>query len=102
MAIRPTPAFLWRHPAHWLALGFGSGLSPKAPGTVGTLWGWLAWWPLSLWLTPMQQGVLIALATMVGWWACMIVRRAVERPPNCTIVQLCVCTFSDGGQSWKM
>lgn len=29
-------AFL-SHPVHWLALGFGTGLVPKAPGTAGTL-----------------------------------------------------------------
>lgn len=28
-----------RHPAHCLSLGFGSGLSPMAPGTCGTLVG---------------------------------------------------------------
>ena len=33
----PTLAFLFGHPAHFLALGFGAGLSPVAPGTVGTL-----------------------------------------------------------------
>src|ERR1700682_2913488 len=33
----PTLAFLFAHPAHFLALGFGAGLSPVAPGTVGTL-----------------------------------------------------------------
>ncbi len=26
-----------RHPVHWFAFGFGSGLSPWAPGTFGTL-----------------------------------------------------------------
>jgi phosphatidylglycerophosphatase A len=72
MSQRPSPAFLWRHPAHWLALGFGSGLSPKAPGTVGTLWAWLAWWPVTLWLTPLQQGVLIAASLPLGWWACKV------------------------------
>ncbi|HEY0722180.1 MAG TPA: phosphatidylglycerophosphatase A [Gammaproteobacteria bacterium] len=30
-------AQLLRDPVHFLALGFGSGLSPKAPGTFGTL-----------------------------------------------------------------
>ena len=30
------PAYL-KNPVHLLALGFGSGLSPKAPGTMGTL-----------------------------------------------------------------
>jgi O-acetyl-ADP-ribose deacetylase (regulator of RNase III) len=38
---RATIGFMWRHPARWIALGFGSGLSPAAPGTVGTLWAWM-------------------------------------------------------------
>jgi phosphatidylglycerophosphatase A len=60
------------HPAHAIALGFGSGLSPKAPGTVGTLWAWLAWLVLSVWLSPLQLGVLIAGSTLLGWWACTV------------------------------
>jgi len=41
---RPDLKFLFAHPAHLIAFGFGSGLVPKAPGTVGTLLGWpLAW-----------------------------------------------------------
>ncbi|CAG0977148.1 partial phosphatidylglycerophosphatase A, partial [Gammaproteobacteria bacterium] len=39
---KPSVRFLFAHPAHMIALGFGSGLSPVAPGTVGTLWAWLA------------------------------------------------------------
>src|SRR3989304_5211818 len=39
MIIRPTARFLFAHPAHFLALGFGSGLAPVAPGTFGTLLG---------------------------------------------------------------
>ena len=35
--IRPSARFMRAHPAHWLALAFGAGLSPVAPGTVGTL-----------------------------------------------------------------
>jgi phosphatidylglycerophosphatase A len=35
----PNFQFLIAHPAHFLGLGFGTGLSPKAPGTVGTLVG---------------------------------------------------------------
>lgn len=37
MARAPSLKFLVSHPAHFLALGFGAGLSPVAPGTVGTL-----------------------------------------------------------------
>jgi phosphatidylglycerophosphatase A len=33
----PSLRFLFSHPAHFIALGFGAGLSPIAPGTVGTL-----------------------------------------------------------------
>ncbi len=34
--MRPSPRLL-RNPLHLLALGFGSGLAPVAPGTFGTL-----------------------------------------------------------------
>jgi phosphatidylglycerophosphatase A len=30
---RPTARLMLSHPAHAIALGFGSGLSPKAPGS---------------------------------------------------------------------
>ena len=36
-AMTPNLKFLLSHPSHFFALGFGSGLSPKAPGTAGTL-----------------------------------------------------------------
>ena len=32
-----VPAKLLQNPAHLLSLGFGSGLSPKMPGTMGTV-----------------------------------------------------------------
>src|SRR6478736_843653 len=35
----PDIKFLFSHPVHFLSLGFGSGLSKKAPGTFGTLIG---------------------------------------------------------------
>ena len=35
--MRPNREFLWKHPAHLIAFGFGAGLMPKAPGTWGTL-----------------------------------------------------------------
>lgn len=66
---RPTVSFLLAHPAHFVALGFGAGLSPWAPGTVGTLWAWLAYLVLQSWLTPAQCGWLIAASFVLGWWA---------------------------------
>lgn len=35
--IKPTFTALLQQPVHFLAFGFGSGLSPKAPGTMGTV-----------------------------------------------------------------
>lgn len=67
-----APRFMWSHPAHALAMGFGAGLSPRAPGTVGTLWAWAAYGWLSLWLTPGQLGWLIAVSLPLGWWACTV------------------------------
>ncbi|NBO40863.1 MAG: phosphatidylglycerophosphatase A, partial [Betaproteobacteria bacterium] len=64
--------FMWSHPAHVLAMGFGAGLSPLAPGTVGTLWAWAAYGLLSVWLTTAEMGYLIAVSLPIGWWACTL------------------------------
>ena len=66
----PGARFLLAHPAHLIALGFGSGLSPIAPGTVGTLWAWLVFAVLDRWLDAAQWGVVVALSFAIGWWAC--------------------------------
>lgn len=67
---RADGRFLLEHPAHLIALGFGSGLSPVAPGTAGTLWGWLAFALAAHWLTPLALGIGILAALPLGWWAC--------------------------------
>ena len=56
-------------PVHILAFGFGTGLSPVAPGTVGSLVGVLfAWLTLDLGL-PLQLAVAAALSVS-GIWIC--------------------------------
>jgi phosphatidylglycerophosphatase A len=72
---RPSAAFMLSHPAHVVALGFGSGLAPAAPGTWGTLWAWLVFLVLQQWLTPAQLGELVALSLPLGWWACTVTAR---------------------------
>jgi len=69
-SLRPSAAFLMRHPAHWVALGFGSGLAPWAPGTVGTLWAWASYLVFSTWLSPWAWGWVIAASLPLGIWAC--------------------------------
>lgn len=73
--IRPSVAFMLAHPAHAIALGFGSGLAPKAPGTVGSLWGWLSWLVIQNHLSLYGQALLIVVALLVGWWACTVTAR---------------------------
>lgn len=64
------PKNFWRNPIHWLAFGLGSGLSPKAPGTVGTLmavpFGLLFWSELNSW----QFGLLWLVALIAGVYIC--------------------------------
>ena len=74
---RAGPRFLLRHGAHFVALGFGSGLSPVAPGTAGTLWAWLSFLAIGfVWApTDAQWGALIGVACLVGWWASTVTAR---------------------------
>ena len=56
-------------PVHILAFGFGTGLSPVAPGTVGSLVGVLfAWLTMDLGL-PLQLAVAAAIS-LSGIWIC--------------------------------
>jgi phosphatidylglycerophosphatase A len=70
--VRPNGHFMMAHPAHVLALGFGSGLSPIAPGTAGTLWAWGIFALLQDRLTESQWGWLIAVSLVGGWWICSL------------------------------
>lgn len=72
---RPSVRLLLSHPAHWIALGFGSGLSRIAPGTAGTLWAWLAFIALSPWMNDTRWALLIGVSLPVGWWACSVTAR---------------------------
>jgi phosphatidylglycerophosphatase A len=65
-----TVRMRWSRPAHWLAFGFGSGLFPWGPGTVATLWAWLAYAVLSHWWTEAHWALVLALGLAAGVWAC--------------------------------
>ncbi|MCC5863015.1 MAG: phosphatidylglycerophosphatase A [Gammaproteobacteria bacterium] len=61
-------------PVHWLALGFGSGLVPRAPGTFGTL----AAVPLHLLLLQLPwsvHAVVVAVACIGGVLVCGVSAR---------------------------
>jgi phosphatidylglycerophosphatase A len=68
-AYRPPASLVFGTPVHLLAFGMGSGLSPLAPGTAGTiaavpLWLVLQWLPTPAYL------VLLVLLFAFGCWVC--------------------------------
>jgi phosphatidylglycerophosphatase A len=67
---RPSFAFMRPRLSRWIAFGFGSGLSPVAPGTVGTLWAWAAFALLDPWVGDAGWWALIVGGFVLGCWAC--------------------------------
>ena len=64
-------AALLRHPVHFLSLGFGSGLSPYAPGTAGTLAAIPLFWfmstlPLAVYLA------VVGVLFLIGIYLCQV------------------------------
>ncbi len=60
---------LLAHPAGWIATGFGSGLSPRAPGTIGSLAALLPWWFLLRELPALPYGAVLVAGSVLGVWA---------------------------------
>jgi phosphatidylglycerophosphatase A len=90
--VRATAAFMFSHPAHAVALGFGCGLAPVAPGSWGTLWAWITFALLQHWLTTAQLGELILLSLPLGWWACTVTARNLRiADPSAIVWDEIVC-----------
>jgi phosphatidylglycerophosphatase A len=70
MVARPSLRFLLSHPAHFFALGFGTGLAPFAPGTFGTLLALPIFWLLEPRLEPTDFLLLLAALYFAGVWIC--------------------------------
>lgn len=78
MSTRPTATWMLASPLHAIAVGFGSGLSPWAPGTVGTLWAWLTYGVLAPRLGDVGWALLLAAGLGMGWWACTAAARSLR------------------------
>ncbi len=80
-----SPKHLLRHPAGWIASGFGSGFSPFAPGTVGSAAALLPWLWLRSFALPFY-GFAIVLAFAIGVWAsAWVVRRSGVQDPQVVV-----------------
>ena len=86
MNTKPTVRFLFQHPAHFVALGFGAGLSPFAPGTFGTLVAI----PIALLLdahaSEMAFAAVIVVLFVLGTWSAQVTGRALRVPDHGSIV----------------
>ncbi|MDQ1241017.1 MAG: phosphatidylglycerophosphatase, partial [Pseudomonadota bacterium] len=78
MAKLPPPplGFLFSHPAHFVACGMGSGLSPWAPGTAGTAFAWMTF-PLLQLAYPgdASLGLFLLLMFAFGVWCAHLTGR---------------------------
>jgi phosphatidylglycerophosphatase A len=82
----PSVGFLFRHPAHFIALGFGAGLSPIVPGTVGTLVAFPMAWLLDRYASDAVFVVVIVALLAIGVWAAQVTGRALGVADHGSIV----------------
>ncbi|MEY2662304.1 MAG: hypothetical protein RIQ35_621 [Pseudomonadota bacterium] len=67
---KPTLRWMFQTAGRTLALGFGSGLSPYAPGTVGTLWAWALFLIGQFFFTTENWVWIIGGGLITACWIC--------------------------------
>lgn len=77
LVLRPSWRFLVSHPAHLISFGFGAGLVPLAPGTLGTLLALPVYWLAAPRLEPTDFLLMLAVLFFLGVWACEVTGRAI-------------------------
>ena len=103
----PNVGFLFRHPAHCIALGFGAGLSPVAPGTFGTLLAIPLVALLRTHLSGAAFAAAIAVLALLGVWAVQVTGRNLGVPDHGSIVWDEVVAFAAvlffvGDDAWSI
>jgi phosphatidylglycerophosphatase A len=107
---RATARFMLSHPLHLISLGFGSGLSPVVPGTLGTLFAWASFALFADRLTVIEWGILVIGGFFGGIAVCGFTARrlGVEDPSQIVwdeivafwLVLLMVTPATFTGQLW--
>ena len=82
----PTAQFMLHHPAHFIALGFGAGLAPVAPGTFGTIVAIPIALVLDRYAGDAGFAAAIVVLFVVGVWASAVTGRALGVPDHGSIV----------------
>ena len=82
----PSLKFLFASPAHFLALGCGSGLAPWAPGTFGTLFAWLTFPLFRPYFSDFGLISALTAAYLLGIWVIDLTGKAIGDPDHGSIV----------------
>ncbi len=72
---RPTLRFVLANPAHFIAFGFGVGLFPLGPGTMGPVLAFPSYSGLATIVSGEALLVCILAAMLIGVWACQVTGR---------------------------
>lgn len=83
---RPSIAFMLSHPWHLISLGFGSGLSPVIPGTMGTVFAAVSFHLLTQQFpdlfTPPAWYIICTAGFLIGIKACQFTGDALNSPDS--------------------
>ncbi len=77
MSSQPVPVKLLLNPVHFLSLGFGSGLAPKAPGTFGTVAAILPYLFLQN-LALLPYIIVLVIGFLIGIYLCQATADALQ------------------------
>lgn len=105
--LRPTMAFMRSHWAHVIALGFGTGLSRFAPGTVGTLLAFPIYWLATAIVPPWVVLAAVPFLFALGVWACGITGRNLGIHDHSgmnfdeIVATLLILVFTPAGWGWQ-
>ena len=106
--VRPGLGFVFRHPAHFIALGAGAGVVPVAPGTFGSLLALAIFWGGAQHLHPAVYALSLAGWFALGVWACGVAGRALGHGDHGAIVWdevvafLLVLPFTPQALYWQL
>jgi len=108
VAVQANWKFLFSHPAHMLAFGFGSGLARKAPGTFGTLVAFPMYWFLAPRLSDAFFLLILVWLFSFGVWVCDVTGKALGVADHGGMVWdeivsfMLVLFFTPPGWAWSL
>lgn len=96
---------LLAHPAGWIATGFGAGLAPVAPGTVGSFAALLPWLALRELPWPSYLAIIAVVFVLGVWAAHIVVARTGLNDPGAIVIdefvgQWLALAFAPDGWMW--